>query len=346
MDTILAHMRTARANAYTRLESLPNPSHAYGIAIAASPPVDFYDAPVLRASGLEIKTIGDVHKHTEIFASHALHIAEEAFPTEEKSIMAHVSRADGLVLVRVPALQDLKRLDISRAVKGFQSPHVVIVAEQKSRAHVLFQLPVFTRTCAVELLLEDGAELTVEPGISLEGDALCMVAAKIGKNANLVMKDSIETHAFLKMRFAALLAGGGALVTDKSRYRGLGSAVLDMERNIFHAGVATISRLQARGVVFDKARAVWRGRVRVVQNAWHADAFQKHDALLMSAQAEVDASPVLEIYTNDISCRHSASVQRVNPESLFYLMSRGMSESEARGHIAEGFLRAYSTSNA
>lgn len=189
-----------------------------------------------------------------------------------------------------------------------------------------------------EITVPRGARgiLTVRGTVSR--DVSYAITAHVAEGASLTVDDFIETSAHCKAALAVLLEGKGASLTDNSRYHGRGTAQFEIERAVVHTGAETVSHLEARGVVEETARAVWRGRIRVEKSAQKAHAVQNHHALLAGAKAYMDASPVLEIFTNDVVCSHSASVTRVKNESLFYLQSRGVPRKEAEQHIINGFL--------
>lgn len=189
-----------------------------------------------------------------------------------------------------------------------------------------------------ELFIPEGVAqtLTIDEKFSRGGSYA--ITAHIAKHASLTVMGAMQTTMPCTVRFTAILEGEGASVIDRSRYQGRGDAMLDIERVVVHAAPATSSHMDARGVLYDAARVLWRGRIVVERAAKKARAFQRHDAILASGAAEVDASPVLEIFAHDVSCKHSASVRRLQPEQLFYMMSRGMSEAAAREYLLEGFL--------
>lgn len=188
------------------------------------------------------------------------------------------------------------------------------------------------------MFIPEGASQTLTIGEEFLRGGSCAITAHIAKHASLTVMEAIQTTAPCTIRFTAILEGEGASVIDKSRYQGRGDAMLDIERVVVHAAPATSSRVDARGILYDTAHVLWRGRIVVERAAKKARAFQRHDAMLASESAHVDASPVLEIFTHDVSCKHSASVRRLQPEQLFYMMSRGMPRAEACGHLLEGFL--------
>ena len=189
-----------------------------------------------------------------------------------------------------------------------------------------------------ELFIPEGAHETITIRGNLPPESSYVITVHVAKNASLAVEELIETSIPCTVRFTALLEGEGASLIDKSRYRGHGDALLDMERVVVHKAPGTSSEVDARGVMDDKARALWRGRIVVERAAKKARAFLRHDAMLASYDAFVDAAPFLEIFTDDVSCKHSASVRRIQPELLFYMKSRGVLEEDARNMLLEGFL--------
>jgi Fe-S cluster assembly protein SufD len=80
--------------------------------------------------------------------------------------------------------------------------------------------------------------------------------------------------------------------------------------------------------------------IRVEPGAQQTDAFQESRNLLLSREAHSDAIPGLEIEADDVRCTHAAAVAQLDPEQLYYLRSRGLSEERARKVVIEGFLES------
>ena len=115
---------------------------------------------------------------------------------------------------------------------------------------------------------------------------------------------------------------------------------LDYDTTQEHAAEDTTSDLAFRGVLADRATAVWRGMIRVDPGAQRTDAFQESRNLLLSTDAHADAIPGLEIEADDVRCTHAAAVAQVDPEQLYYLRSHGLVRRPRRsGWSIEGFLQ-------
>jgi Fe-S cluster assembly protein SufD len=141
-----------------------------------------------------------------------------------------------------------------------------------------------------------------------------------------------------KVRMETRLAGEGATARVTGAYAGLRRQHLDFDTTQEHAAPNTVSDLAFRGVLQNRATAVWRGMIRVDPGAQKTDAFQDNRNLLLSKRAHADAIPGLEIEANDVRCTHAAAVAQIDREQLYYLMSRGLPREAATRLVIEGFL--------
>lgn len=90
-------------------------------------------------------------------------------------------------------------------------------------------------------------------------------------------------------------------------------------------------------VVGGGAHAVFNGKILVREGAQQTDAGQSCRGLLLSDRAHIDAKPQLEIFADDVKCAHGAAIGQLDPEELFYLQSRGLSEERARNLLTYAF---------
>lgn len=93
-----------------------------------------------------------------------------------------------------------------------------------------------------------------------------------------------------------------------------------------------------RSILAEQSHGVFQGKVHVYQEAQKTDGYQLSNALLLSEKAQMSTKPELEIYADDVKCSHGATTGQLDEEPLFYLRSRGLSESQARMLLAEAFL--------
>jgi Fe-S cluster assembly protein SufD len=141
-----------------------------------------------------------------------------------------------------------------------------------------------------------------------------------------------------KVRMETNLAGEGSHGKVTGAYAGHGRQHLDFDTTQEHAAANTVSDLAFRGVLTGRSNAVWRGMIKVDPGAQQTDAFQESRNLLLSKRAHADAIPGLEILANDVRCTHAAAIAQIDPEQVFYLMSRGIPRVTATRLVIEGFL--------
>lgn len=112
---------------------------------------------------------------------------------------------------------------------------------------------------------------------------------------------------------------------------------VDFHLNVRHNASATTSSQEFQGMVDDHAHGVFNGRVVVSPGMENIVSSQTTRNLLLSSHGEIDAKPQLEIHSNAVQCTHGATVGNLDEEALFYLRSRGVSETEARILLMNAF---------
>ncbi|MEL7024530.1 MAG: Fe-S cluster assembly protein SufD [Pseudomonadota bacterium] len=114
---------------------------------------------------------------------------------------------------------------------------------------------------------------------------------------------------------------------------------IDNHTQVDHASRDTVSRESYRGILRDRSRCVFNGKVLVYEGADGTDSVQSNANLLLSDHAEIDTKPELEIYADDVKCAHGATVGQLDPQSLFYLRARGIDEATATQLLTYAFCR-------
>ena len=142
-----------------------------------------------------------------------------------------------------------------------------------------------------------------------------------------------------KIRIQNDLSGPGATSRVTGAYFADGHQHLDYDTFQEHMAPSTESDFAFKGALRESARAVWRGMIRVEENAQKTNAYQENRNLLLSDSAHADSIPGLEIMANDVRCTHGATIGRINRDELFYLMARGLSRGEAERLIVRGFFQ-------
>jgi len=112
----------------------------------------------------------------------------------------------------------------------------------------------------------------------------------------------------------------------------------DTHIRVEHMAEDCHSRQHYRGVLSDRSRGVFTGRIYVKDVAQKTDAVQHNSNLLVSPDARVTTKPQLEIYADDVRCTHGATSGQLDDDALFYLRARGVPESTARLLLTHAFV--------
>ena len=221
-------------------------------------------------------------------------------------------------------------------------PHVLVIAEAGNKATIIENYQSrersFTNT-AVQVLVEHDAHLTHYRVQKESTEAFHVGTTEVTlqrgsyyNSTNINLGAALARHdAFLKF------ADEGAEAFVDGLYMLNGTQHSDTHSVIDHMVPNCISHQTYKGVLDDRSRGVFNGKVFVRENAHGTDARQSNKNLLLSNDARVDTKPQLEIFNDDVKCSHGATVGQLEEEELFYLLTRGLPEPLARNLLTYGF---------
>jgi len=161
--------------------------------------------------------------------------------------------------------------------------------------------------------------------------------ARIGRDASIDwIFGALGSH--LTKNFTGLdLVGEGATGRMSGFYFTNGVQHLDHDTQQNHLAPHTTSDLLFKGALKERSRSVWQGMIYVAPAAQKTDGYQANRNLVLSSQARADSIPGLEILADDVRCTHGATVGKIDPDPIFYLLSRGIPYPDAERLIVEGF---------
>jgi Fe-S cluster assembly protein SufD len=142
----------------------------------------------------------------------------------------------------------------------------------------------------------------------------------VRNNLNSILKDSGTTTNFYGLSV------------------GVNKQHIDNQTFIDHAYPNCDSNELYKGILMDKAKGVFNGKIMVRKDAQKTNAFQQNHSLVLSKTAKMNSKPQLEIYADDVKCSHGATIGQLNKEALYYMRSRGLSENEAVSILKQAFL--------
>ena len=223
-------------------------------------------------------------------------------------------------------------------------PRNLIVLEREARASVvetyatLKQGPYWTNS-VTEIVAGQGARVDYHRVQRESEQAYHVATTQSHQDRDSVV--NVHTVAFgaalSRHDIGAVMAGPAGTLILNGLYLLGGTQHADHHTTIDHAAHHCESHEYFNGVLDEKSRGVFTGRIIVRPGAQKTDSKQTNNNLLLSADAHADSQPQLEIYADDVKCTHGSTVGPLDPRALFYLESRGIGADEARRLLTYGF---------
>ena len=138
-----------------------------------------------------------------------------------------------------------------------------------------------------------------------------------------------DLHVTLRGEGAEATLNGLALIG--------GRQIADTHTRIDHASPHCTSHQLHKCIADGAAHAIFSGKIMVREGASGTDSAQSSRNLLLSGKAHIDTQPQLEIFNDDVSCKHGATIGQIDADALFFLKSRGFSEERARNLLTHAF---------
>ena len=258
--------------------------------------------------------------------------------------------SDGYVItlaagVSIEAPVELLHLTTPAAAAVAYHTRNAIIAEPGSSATVI---ETFVHDAATVYWSQPVTEIRVGPGATLRHykdqnesiKAFHTAATDVRVSENGRYENFVLTTgaALSRNEIAVVLDGRGASCRLDSGYLARGRQHADNTTSIIHAKPQTTSAEVYKGVLDDRARAVFQGRIVVEKDAQKADGHQLNKTILLSDRAEIDTKPELEIFADDVKCSHGAAAGELDEDALFYLRARGIDQADARRMLVEAFV--------
>ncbi|MFT4763654.1 MAG: Fe-S cluster assembly protein SufD [Oleispira sp.] len=229
----------------------------------------------------------------------------------------------------------------------------------------------FTVAARLLIVLETGAQATVvEHFASNDAEQNCFVnaitEAKVGANARLnhyrlqlmqegsIQMGGIHVDLDRDANYDSFQLGLGAKIVrnDINVNHNVGGShcelvgvylpqnkqLIDFHSNIEHKVANCTTNEVFRGIMADKSKAVFNGRIHIHPDAQKTLAQLSNKNLLLSNDATINTKPELEIYADDVRCAHGATIAQLDEQARFYLRSRGISAAEADVMLSFGFI--------
>ena len=271
-------------------------------------------------------------------------------PNDHKFVALHGAVWSGGSFVYVPEgvnveipLQSYFRLNSPGAG---QFEHTLIIVEKGAKLHFIegCSAPKYSVTNlhagCVELYVKEDAYLrysTIE-NWSRNMMNLNTKRATVDKNGTIEWVSGSFGSKVSMLYPMSILKGEGA----RAEFTGVTFAskdqILDTGAKVIHAAPYTSSNINSKSISKAGGVAVYRGAIKVAPNAHHCKSTVSCESLMLDDISRSDTLPVLDILNDEVDIGHEAKIGRISEEAIFYLMTRGISEEEAKAMIVRGFV--------
>jgi Fe-S cluster assembly protein SufD len=235
---------------------------------------------------------------------------------------------------------------ISSSKQGGEAihPRNLIIAEANSKVTVIESYVstgagAYFTNAVTELVAGDNAyvELVKLQDESAEAFHIATIQGEFGRASNVTVHSFALGARLSRTNIRANLAGEGLECILNGLYVTKDEQLADHHMIVEHAQPNCASHEYFNGILDDKSKGVFHGRIYVHPVAQKTDAKQTNKNLLLSDDATADTKPQLEIYADDVKCTHGATIGQLNDESIFYLRSRGIGTDTARRMLIHAF---------
>jgi Fe-S cluster assembly protein SufD len=139
-----------------------------------------------------------------------------------------------------------------------------------------------------------------------------------------------EIHCNLLESFSSCFVNGVMLLNGDQHH--------ELKTNVNHKYKNCKSSQLIKSVLLDRSSGTYQGKIYVDKSAQKTNGYQLSKALILSEKSEFNSKPELEIYADDVKCSHGSTTGNIDENSIFYLMSRGLTKEQANKMIVVGFL--------
>jgi Fe-S cluster assembly protein SufD len=288
-----------------------------------------------------LKTHGDVLK--QHFMQREMTLGSAKFAALH---LAHVRAGSVIIVPKGIAIE--KPIEIFHWVVGDHAaifPHTLVVTGDNAEVSVVDHYRSLDGEGGLSIAVADlvggtGSRITYAACQELADDAQALHLSSIvaGRDASIKSFQVQLGASFSRSESVSDLIGTGARSDMLSVSLPIGEQVIDQRTLQNHKAPHATSDLLYKNALYGKSRSIFSGLITVDKEAHFTDAYQTCRNLLNSDEAEATSLPGLEINADQVKCSHGATSGPISDEELFYLKARGISDSESRKLIIEGFL--------
>jgi len=301
----------------------------------------------LKAQGVIFTTFADaLVSHGDLVQKYLLNVVAY---DEHKLTALHTAVVNGGVFLYVPKNVEVDvPLQAVYEIAGDNAllcPHVLIVAEANSKVtyvdtYVSGEGKNMVANSIVEVYVGPGASVQVASVRSLSTDVhdYSFRRATVDRDGKMEWILGEMNDGNTVANNTTILKGTASIAETKSISVGTGSQRQNLTSQVQHIGTHSESDMVSKAVMTGEAVSILNGITKIEKGAEKANGVQAENILMLSEKSRGDANPILLIDEDDVKAGHAASVGRFSEESIYYLMSRGITRQGAERLIILGFL--------
>ncbi|NND70697.1 MAG: Fe-S cluster assembly protein SufD [Rhodothermales bacterium] len=299
-------------------------------------------------NGVVVTTLQDAaEKHRSVFDSHFGKYVNE---TEGLAVLNTAFVHGGLFVFVPKGIEVAETLQVVHVVSSTESsfiqPRTLFVVEEAASLSVIERLVSATDSATVS-----NRVIETYTGKSSRLSIIRVQDENVDSSTVTSLYSVQERDSYV---YDLTLSLSGKLIRNNLNFRhldshcethlngffiGRGDNQIDNHSIVDHAMPDCYSNETFKGVLYDNSTGVFNGKVLVRRDAQRTNAYQSNRSIVVSDSAHMYSKPELEIYADDVKCSHGATTGRLEPESMFYLQSRGLSEERARALLLGAFAR-------
>lgn len=254
---------------------------------------------------------------------------------------AHAAALESVICIRVPRGTAAGGVTVTATgTSGHFPHHVVVVAEDGAAARIVVRAAgdAALSTGLVEAAIGNDAVLDIGLVNTLSRDSTGYTAghATVAEDGTARWEVCSVGGGLARNRATTHLDGPRSTLDYRLGFLSADDQHMDMASHVIHGADNTRCDMDSRGVAMDRSRAVYTGVQEVTQDSEGTRSFQDETTLLIGSEAEADTTPQLQIDNNDVEATHAATTGHIDETDLFYMRSRGLSDSAAKREIITG----------
>ena len=227
-----------------------------------------------------------------------------------------------------------------------QFERTLIIADEGAQVHYVegCSAPVYSsdslHSAVVELVALPGSRITYTTIQNWSTNVYNLVTKRARAEAEAHVEwidGNIGSRLTMKYPSVYLMGPKASGEVLSVAYAGAGQ-ILDTGAKMFHCAPETSSTIVSKSISKGGGHATYRGKVHVDEGARRAKSFVRCDALILDEDSVSETKPYMEVCERDAEIGHEATVSKIGDDQLFYLMSRGLSDTQAMGMIVNGFI--------